>query len=135
MITSLKQGILEINEHSVNSDQKRKKIKNFNCFRTSDCKNGIKEIFRDTQGMKLRKLSRRSSPHQAAQVMKYMIQCLSICYQAKIRRRSSSQGGSLDPGQVNSRRDLWEKDTLKSLTKSQSMLILRKPRHSRSYFS
>ena len=52
--------------------------------------------------------------------MKYMIQCLSIYYQVKIRRRSSSQGGSLDPGQVNSRRDLWEKDTLKSLTKSQS---------------
>ena len=55
--------------------------------------------------------------------------------QAKIRRRSSSQGGSLDSGQVNSKRDLWEKDTLRSSTKSQSMLILHKPRHSRSYFS
>ena len=67
--------------------------------------------------------------------MKYTIQCLSIYYQAKIKRRSLSQGGLLDPGQVNSRRDLLEKDTLRSLTKSQSMLIPHKPRHSRSYFS
>ena len=67
--------------------------------------------------------------------MKYMVQFLSICYQAKIRRRSLSQGGLLDPGQVNSKRDLLEKDTLRSLTKSQGMLIPHKPRHSRSYSS
>ena len=41
----------------------KKKIKNFNCFRTSNFKSGIKEIFRDTQRMKSRKLSRRSSSH------------------------------------------------------------------------
>ena len=114
---------------------KEKKIRSFSYFRTLNFKNGIKEIFRDIQRRKSRKRSKRSSSHSAVQVMKFMIRFLSISYQVKNRRRSLSQGGSLDPGQVNSRRDLLEKDTLRSLTKSQSMLILRKPRHSRSYSS
>ena len=42
---------------------KEKKIRNFNCFRISDYKNGIKETFRDIQRRKSRKLSRRSSSH------------------------------------------------------------------------
>ena len=84
---------------------KEKKIRSFSYFRTLNFKNGIKEIFRDVQRGKSRKPSKRSSSHSAVQVMKFMIRFLSISYQLKSRRRSLSQGGSLDPGQVNSRRD------------------------------
>ena len=89
MINSLQQGIFEINEKSVNSDQEE-------VDKISDFKNGIKVIFKANQRRKSRKPSRKSSFHPAVQVMKYLvsvphpiplIQYLASYCQEKIKQR------------------------------------------------
>ena len=134
MITSLKQGILEISEYSVNSDQSEEdqELQLLQDLKLQEWYQGDLQGYSEKEvkeAIKKELISLSSVGHEVYDPVP--LNLLSSEDQA----RSSSQGGSLDPGQVNSRRDLWEKDTLKSLTKSQSMLTLLRPRHSRLYFS
>ena len=128
MIASLKQGILEINNYSVNSDQGEEDqelqllqdLRLQKWYQGDLQGNSEKEV---KEAIKKKLISLSSVGHEVYDPV------LSIYYRAKNRQRSLNQGGSSDPGQVNSRRDLLEKDTLKSLTTSQSMLILRHDTH------
>ena len=59
MLNSLKEDILEMRSQSTAT--KKKQIKNFNCSKISNFRNGIKEIFKVIQRRKSRMPSKGSS--------------------------------------------------------------------------
>ena len=105
MITSLKQGVLEINEYSVNSDQSEEdqELRLLQDLKLQEWNQGDLPGYSEKE---VKEAIKKELISLSSVVMKYVIQCLSVDYQVKIKRRSVSQGGSLDQGQANSRRDL-----------------------------
>ena len=92
MLNSPKEGILDINENSINSDQEGQ-IKNFNCLKIS---NFSRHRFKVTQRKKSRKPSKRSSSHPVVQITKRMIQNLAELLSREEQAEVIESGLSMD---------------------------------------
>ena len=137
LLTSHKEGVLEINEKPINSDleeadqepQQLQDLKLQEWYQGDLQGYSEKEasLLQGTQSKKPRMPSKRSSHPSIAQVTKYMIQFLSDSCQMKIEQKSLNRDGSLDLVQVT---EVFSGLTslggisLKPLTKRRSMLIV-----------
>ena len=122
MINSLKQGVFEVRENPINSDLEEagQELTLLQDIKYQEWYQGDLQCFTKKE---VKEAIKRSSFLSAVQVMKYMIRFLFDFYHQKNSQKSLSQDRPLVQDQVFSRLDWLERASLKSLTKSSSMLI------------